>query len=360
LHNYFKFHSYIYRTKSEKNQMKEVTIYDIARETGVSSATVSRSLKDHPSISEKVKKKIKDKAEAMGYRSNTFASNLRTKRTFTLGVIVPRLDSNFMSTALAGIEKVANDCGYNLIISQSFESAKKEIANTITMYNSRVDGLIVSLASDTTDMNHFTRYLDKKIPVLFFDRVCDSLECINVVIDNYKMGYEVTKHLIEQGCKSIMHITGNRSRNVYLDRFKGYKSALEEFNLHFDPELIVETSLSIDDGISVALEILKMEKRPDGIFIANDACASGCMTTLKANGISVPNEIAIAGFNNDPISQLVEPKLTTVNYPGKEMGEMVAKFMINHLNGSSNLSITNRVILRAELLIRESSLKKRL
>jgi LacI family transcriptional regulator len=338
--------------------MKEVTIYDIARETGVSPATVSRSLKDHPSISEKVKKKIKEKAEAMGYRSNTFASNLRTKRTFTLGVIVPRLDSNFMSTVLAGIEKVANECGYNLIISQSFESRKKEVANTITMFNSRVDGLIVSLASDTTDMNHFLRYLDKKIPVLFFDRVCDNLECISVVIDNYKMGYEVTKHLIEQGCRSIMHITGNQNRNVYLDRFRGYKSALEEFNLTVNPEMVIETNLSIDDGINIAQEILKSEKRPDGIFIANDACAAGCLTTLKSNGIRIPEDISIAGFNNDPISQLLEPKLTTVNYPGMEMGEMVAKFMINHLNGSSSLSITNQIILRAELLIRESTLKK--
>jgi len=337
--------------------MKEVTIYDIARETGVSPATVSRSLKNHPSISEKVKIKIQEKAEAMGYRSNTFASNLRTKRTFTLGVIVPRLDSNFMSTSLAGIEKVANECGYNLIISQSFENQKKEVANTITLFNSRVDGLIVSLASDTTDMNHFLRYLNKKIPVMFFDRVCDNLECINIVIDNYKMGYEVTKHLLEQGCSKIMHITGNRNRNVYLDRFRGYKAALEEFNLPINPELIIETNLSINDGINIANDIIKSKQLPDAIFIANDACAAGCLTTLKTAGIRIPEDIAIAGFNNDPISQLVEPKLTTVNYPGMEMGETVAKLLIDHLNENKSISESNQIILRAELLIRESTLK---
>jgi len=338
--------------------MKEVTIYDIARETGVSPATVSRSLKDHPSISEKVKIKIKEKAEAMGYRTNTFASNLRTKRTFTLGVIVPRLDSNFMSTTLAGIEKEANESGYNLIISQSFETQKKEVANATTMFNSRVDGLIVSLASDTTDMNHFKRYLDKKIPVLFFDRVCDNLECINIVIDNYKMGYEVTRHLLEQGCRSIMHITGNQNRNVYSDRFRGYKTALEEYNLPLNPQMVVETNLSIDDGIKIAHELLKRKKRPDGIFIANDACAASCLTTLKANGVRIPEEIAIAGFNNDPISQLIEPKLTTVNYPGLEMGVMVAKFMINHLNGKPNVTDTNKITIEAKLMIRDSTKKK--
>jgi LacI family transcriptional regulator len=337
--------------------MKEVTIYDIAREMGVSSATVSRSLKDHPSISDKVKKKIQEKAEAMGYRTNTFASNLRTKKTYTLGVIVPRLDSNFMSTVLAGIEKIASENGYNLIISQSFESQKKEVANAITLYNSRVDGLVVSLAADTTDMNHFTRYIDKKIPLLFFDRVCDNLDCMNLIIDNYKMGYEVTRHLLEQGCRKIMHITGNQNRNVYFDRLRGYKKALEEYQLPFNPEMVIETNLSINDGINIAHEIVKSENRPDGIFIANDACASGCMAILKSNGINIPNDIAIAGFNNDPISQLVEPKLTTVNYPGHEMGEMVAKLMIDHLNGTSNMLLTNQIILRSELLIRESTIK---
>jgi LacI family transcriptional regulator len=338
--------------------MKEVTIYDIARETGVSSATVSRSLKDHPSISEKVKNKIKEKAEAMGYRTNTFASNLRTKRTYTLGVIVPRLDSNFMSTSIAGIERVANECGYNLIISQSFETQKKEVANTITLFNSRVDGLIVSLASDTTDMNHFLRYLNKKIPIMFFDRVCNNLDCINIVIDNFEMGYQVTKHIIEQGCKNIMHITGNCNRNVYLDRFKGFQAALKEFNIPLKPEMVIETNLSIKDGINIANEILDRKYLPDGIFIANDACAAGCLTTLKAAGIRIPEDIAIAGFNNDPISQLVEPKMTTINYPGMEMGETVAKYMIDLLNGNQIVSENNQIILQAELLIRESTLKR--
>ncbi|HPS13784.1 MAG TPA: LacI family DNA-binding transcriptional regulator, partial [Prolixibacteraceae bacterium] len=309
--------------------MKEVTIYDIAREIGVSPATVSRALKNNPAISDQVKKKIKEKAEAMGYRSNTFASNLRTKRTYTLGVIIPRLDSNFMSSTIAGIEKIANESGYNLIISQSFETQKKEVANSITMYNSRVDGLIVSLASDTNDLNHFARFLSKKIPLLFFDRVPDNPDYISVVIDNFKMGYEVTKHLIEQGCRSIMHISGNRNRNVYSDRFKGYQAAIEEVGLPYQPELVIESGLGIDDGIKLAHTILELKNLPDGIFIANDACASGCLTTLKANGIRIPEQIAIVGFNNDPITQLIEPQLSTVNYPGKEMGETVARFMID-------------------------------
>lgn len=339
--------------------MKEVTIYDIASELNVSPATVSRGLKNHPSISEKMKKKIRQKAEEMGYRTNTFASNLRTKRTSTLGVIVPRLDSNFMSTVLAGIEKVASESGYNLIITQSFESAIKEKTNALTLYNSRVDGLIVSLASDTTDMGHFTPFIEKKIPLLFFDRVSDCMDCVNIVIDNLQLGLEVTNHLIEQGCKKIMHIRGNQNRNVYSERFEGYKKALAANKIPFNPELVLETDLSIESGFDVANKIMKMEDKPDGIFIANDACAAGCMKQLKINGIKIPEEIAISGFNNDPISHLVEPNLTTVNYQGYDMGELVAKLMINHLNGNSTLSLTNKVVLRAELIVRESTLRNK-
>lgn len=338
--------------------MKEVTIYDIARETGVSAATVSRALKNNPVISDKVKKRIIEKAESMGYRTNTFASNLRTKKTNTLGIIVPRLDSNFISTVLAGIEKVANENGYNLIISQSFESQKKEIANAFTMYNSRVDGLIVSLASDTRQMDHFNRFIDKKIPLIFFDRVFENYECVNVTIDNFKLGYQITTHLIEEGCSRIMHVTGNENCSVYSERAKGYMAALVDHNLSCDPSLIIESNLSIDDGIAIASRILKMDNLPDGIFISNDSCAAGIMTTLKAKGVKVPEEIAVVGFNNDPVSRLVEPKLSTVNYPGYEMGEMISNLIINHLKDIEKLPINNHVVLNAELIKRESSEKK--
>jgi LacI family transcriptional regulator len=337
--------------------MKEVTIYDIARETGVSAATVSRSLKNNAAISDKVKKLVQEKAEEMGYRTNTFASRLRTKKTNTIGVIVPRLDSHFISTVLAGIEKIANDNDYNLIISQSFESAKKEATNASTLFNSRVDGLIVSLASDTSSMKHFKKFIDKKIPLLFFDRGCQEFDCINVVIDNEKMGYEATKHLLEKGCRRIYHVSGNPNRDVYAKRLKGYTRALNEFGIPFDPEWVFETKMTIDDGINTAKNFLSRESLPDGVFIANDACAAGCISELKENGIKIPEDIAIVGFNNDPISRVVEPKLTTIHYPGYEMGEMVSKIMIEQLKNEEKESFTNCVYLEAKLIERQSTNK---
>jgi LacI family transcriptional regulator len=185
------------------SEAKEITIYDIAEQLKISPATVSRGLKDHPAISKKTKRKIADVAQKMGYRTNTFASNLRQKRTNTIGVIVPRLNSSFMSDVLAGIEKVANEAGYNLIISQSLESEKKEIANAVTMFNSRVDGLLVSLAYDTKSIAHFEPFIQKNIPLIFFDRTVEHEKCPCIVIDNFKAGYDITKHLIENGCKHI-------------------------------------------------------------------------------------------------------------------------------------------------------------
>ncbi|WP_276484915.1 LacI family DNA-binding transcriptional regulator [Paraflavitalea pollutisoli] len=338
---------------------KEVTIYDLARKLNISIATVSRALKDDPVVSKKTKKKIFELAEEMGYRSNHFARNLRNKRTDTIGVIVPRLNSYFMSTVIAGIENVANNEGFNLIISQSSESAQKEMNSVKTMFNNRVDGLLVSLAYDTEDITHFETLYRKNIPVIFFDRVAEQDMCTNVLIDNRRAAYEATKHLIQQGCKRIAHITATPKRNVYIDRLEGYKRALAEFDLPFSNDQLIIGNLSQEDGALAAAQILAIPERPDGIFVANDNSAVGCMLALKQAGIRIPEDIAFVGFNNDPVSKVVEPNLTTINYPGYEMGEVAARNLINHLTGIATITSTNTILLRSELVVRGSSLKNK-
>lgn len=334
---------------------KEVTIYDLARKLNISIATVSRALKDDPVVSKKTKKKIYDLAQEMGYRSNHFARNLRNQRTETIGVIIPRLNSYFMSTVIAGMEHTANQNGYNLIISQSSESSAKEKASAATMFNNRVDGLLVSLAYDSDDISHFAMFRKKNIPLIFFDRVAEDEDCTNVLIDNQKAAYEATQHLIGQGCKRIVHITASSKRNVYADRLQGYKLALMEHDIKFRKEYVLPGDLSLDAGGEAAEKILKMKPMPDGIFVANDNCAVGCMIALKQAGIRIPEDIAFVGFNNDPVSKVVEPNLTTINYPGYEMGEVAARNLIDHLNGNASLYATNKIVLRSELIIRASS-----
>ncbi|MBS1663296.1 MAG: LacI family DNA-binding transcriptional regulator [Bacteroidetes bacterium] len=336
---------------------KEVTIYDIARKLNISIATVSRALKDDPVVSKKTKKKIADLAQEMGYRSNHFARNLRTQRTNTIGVIIPRINSHFMSSVIAGIENVATSEGYNLIISQSSESVEKEMAGANTLFNNRVDGLLVSLAYDTESLEHFDPFIKRKVPLVFFDRTAEQKECTSIVINNQKAAYEATTHLISQSRRNIVYITATPKRNVYIDRLQGYKQALADQHIPYREDHVIVGNLSQEAGAEAAARIREMQPLPDAVFVANDNCAVGCMIALKQMGIRIPEDIAFVGFNNDPVSRVVEPNLTTINYPGYEMGEVAARNLIDHLNGSSTIHST--IILRSELVLRESSASKK-
>ncbi len=337
---------------------KEVTIYDIAQRLDLSSATVSRALQDNPAINKNTRKKIQETARELGYRHNNFASNLRKQKTNTIGVIVHELNSNFITSVLAGIEKVTTEAGYDLIIAHSSESYKKEAANALNLFHKRVDGLIASLAFDTKGLDHFKPLEEKGIPIVFFDRVEERSETTKVIIDNYKCGYQATQHLVEQGCKRIVLVTANLKRNVYAQRHKGYMEALFDNGIPYEKELVLIKDLSEQCGVEAAREIVKMKPMPDGAFITNDFSAAVCMQTLKEFGISIPRDIAIVGFNNDAISKIVEPQLTTIHYPGIDMGEIAARNLISHLRGLSNIKHTQTIVVRSDLIVRQSSLKK--
>ncbi len=264
-------------------------------------------------------------AKQLGYRKNNFASNLRQKSSFTIGVIIHELDSQFITSVLNGIEEVIAESDYNIVIAHSDEKWAREISNVHNLYNKRVDGLIASLAYDTEDIFHYNAFLQKGTPIVFFDRVKKDGPGIKIVIDNEQAGYDATMHLIEQGCRQIMHVTGNLSKNVYYDRLKGYQAALAQNHLPFEPDMLVINDLSEEAGVEVAQKILAMESKPDGIFITRDLCAAVCMQKLREGGIAVPEDIAIVGFNDDVISRMVEPKLTTIQYNGREMGKVAAK-----------------------------------
>jgi LacI family transcriptional regulator len=337
---------------------KEVTIYDIAQKLDLSSATVSRALRDNPAINKNTRKRIQETARALGYRHNTFASSLRKQRTNTIGVIVHELNSNFITSVLAGIEKVTTEAGYDLIIAHSSESYKKEAANALNLFHKRVDGLIASLAFDTRGLEHFKPLQEKGIPIVFFDRVEEQSETTKVIIDNYKCGYQATRHLIEQGCKRIVLVTASLKRNVYAQRHKGYMEALYDNNIPYEKELVLIKDLSEQCGVESALQILKMKPLPDGAFITNDFSAAVCMQTLKDYGLNIPEDIAIVGFNNDAISKIVEPQLTTIQYPGMDMGEIAARNLIDHLKGTTNIRHTQTIVVRSDLIIRKSSIRK--
>ncbi len=337
---------------------KDITIYDIAKELNLSPATVSRGLNNSEVLSKTTIKRIVEKAEELGYRHNNFASSLRKQKSHTIGVLLHELNSNFITSVLSGIEKVTTEAGYDIIIAHSGESYEKEIANATNLFHKRVDGVIASLSFTTKNLNHFKLFFEKNIPVIFVDRVDENSERTHVIIDNYKCGYTATHHLIEQGCKRIATLTANLKRNVYSQRHRGYKDALFDAGIEYQKDLVLVKDLSEESALEAAHEILSMKPAPDGLFVTNDFIAAVCMQELKRNGLNVPDDIAIVGFNNDAISKIIDPQLTTINYPGKDVGEIAARNLINHLKGTGDIQTTNRIIVRSELIVRESSLKK--
>ena len=339
------------------NTKKEITIYDIAKKLQISAATVSRALKNHTAISEATRKKVQETARKMGYRSNSFASNLRRQKSNTIGFLVHELHSNFITSVLAGIEKITANTDFDLVIGHSSESAQKEIANAENLFHKRVDGLIASLSFDTTDTSHFQPYVDKGIPVVFFDRVDENNYGVKVVIDNAKAGYEATMHLIGQGCNNIAHITASLKRNVYADRLKGYKKALTENKMPYTKNHVIVTGYNEHDSTKAAEHLMHMKPRPDGVFITNDFCAAVCIRTWKAAGLRIPEDIAVVGFNNDAIGKIVEPSLTTINYNGVEIGKTAAKCLLDQLNGIPGAPKDGVIVLKSELIIRGSSVK---
>ncbi len=334
---------------------RKITIYDLAEELNVSPGTISRSLNNHSSISDKTKERVVSKANELGYKVNKFAVNLRTQKSNTIGVIIPKLNSYFMSTLLAGVEKVVNEAGYNLIISQSLESMEKEIMNSKTLYKSGVDALLVSLAYNTDNYVHFDPYIKSKIPLILMDRVHDLPDCPTIVIDNFQAGYDATDHLINQGCKNILIITGNLKRNVYKDRLSGYKKALKDNEFHFKEVNVLETTMESKNAKDVVDYIKKTNEPVDGLFVLSDSFAAQCMQKLKMENYSIPEDIKIIGFNNDPISELITPALSTIEYPGYNMGLLAGESVINQIKGNINLQATNSISLRHKLIIREST-----
>lgn len=291
-----------------------------------------------------------------GYQRNSLASNLRTNKTHTIGVIVPRISRNFFATVIAGIEETAYEAGYNVVICQSLESLERETKFMDTLLSNRVDGVLISISMETTSYEHLLAFKQHGGPIVFYDRPCHIENCTSVSIDDFQASYNATKHLIEQGCKHIAHFSGPQEIELYKNRKKGFITALEDHNLLYKEAYCFESGLSSNDGIEIAKKIVKL-KQIDGIYSANDTAAISAMQYLKSKGIQIPNDIAVVGFNNDPISAVIEPGLTTVNQPDFEMGNIAATELIKQIQNKTANSEKDSIILSSELIVRNSSNK---
>jgi len=335
----------------------ETTIHDIAKKLDIAASTVSRALNDNPLISEATRKKIKKTAEEMGYRPNTMAANLRTKRTHTIGVIVPLINRHFFSSVISGIEDVAYQQGFAVTISQSNDDFEKETKIAKSLFNNRVDGVIVSIGMETTSFDHLKLFSEKNIPIVFFDRIVDEIEAHKIVVDDFGGALRVTRHLISQGAKRIAHIGGPLNLKIYQKRRDGFLNAMNEAGLKVPDSLIIHNSLRKDDGIAAIKELTENNGKIDAIFCANDTTALSAIIYLKNKGVKIPSEMLIMGFSNEPFSEVVTPSISTIKQPGFEMGKKAAELIINQINKKTIPNNFETITMPTELIIRESSIR---
>ncbi|HQW85457.1 MAG TPA: LacI family DNA-binding transcriptional regulator [Ferruginibacter sp.] len=340
-----------------------ITIKDIAKALGLSTSTVSRALRGSYEISAETKKMVVEYAEQFNYRPNPIALSLKERRSRSIGVVVCEIANNYFSQAINGIESVAYNRGYHVIISQSHESYEREIVNVEHLASRSVDGLLVSLSAETNQFEHFKNLHDKGFPIVFFDRITDELETHKVVADNFQGAYNITKHLIDAGYKKIAHISSAAHLSISIERLEGYKAALKDNKVPFSNSYIKNCNhggmiyKELEDAVK---SLINLKDKPDAIFSGGDKLTVSCLAVLNKLKIKIPTEIALAGFSNSPLVELLNPSLTVVKQPAFEMGQTAIELLINLIESKRPVTEFEKIVLQTELFERGSTAMKKL
>jgi DNA-binding LacI/PurR family transcriptional regulator len=333
--------------------MKNSTIIDIAKKLKISPSTVSRALNDHPGTKKETKILVRKVAKELLYTPNPIARSLKSNRTTTIGVIVPEIKHDFFASAISGIEEVAYESGYTIVLCQSNESVEREVVNTNVLIQHRVAGIIASISQTTLEGNHFKDVVRRKIPLVFFDRVIENPAISSVVIDDYQSAFDAVSYLIGRGYKKIAHFSGPKELGICIKRRDGYVHALDQHNLLIPHGFISYGGLHEQNGYSAMDELIKTNNLPDAIFAVNDPVAIGAFQRIKEAGYKIPDDIAIMGFSNNKITNLVDPPLTTVDQPSFEMGRNAAKILLQIIDDSTTPPC--HMVLNTKLIVRGST-----
>lgn len=337
---------------------KKTTIKDIANVLNISAAAVSKALHNDSRISEKTKIAVRQVAQNLQYQPNHLASALRSGKSHLVGVIVPRTNSNFFSSVIQNIEEVLNKKGYNIIITQSNESYQKECDSIDTLLYTQVDGIIASMANETVDLGAYEKIKSKGVPLILFDRGENDLNVDYIGIDDYNSSHLIVEHLVKNGCKRIAHIGGYKRTRIFNNRIRGYIDALKKHNLPLDEELLTESGLTIEDGRKKMLEFLSLDTQPDAVYVAGDYAALGALQVLKEKNIRIPEDIALVGFGNEPFTDMVTPRISSVHQHSAEIGKQAANTFLKYMGQDTIDQQLNKIILNAKLIVRDSSNKK--
>ncbi|TDS12002.1 LacI family transcriptional regulator [Maribacter caenipelagi] len=334
---------------------KRTTLKDIANVLSISTAAVSKALNDDTRISVKTKKAVRQVAKELNYQPNHLASALRKGKSKLVGVIVPRTNSHFFSSVVESMEGVLNKAGYNIIITQSNESFEKECNNIDTLLYLQVDGIIASMANETVDLSYYEKIKSNGIPLILFDRGENDLNVDYVGINDYDSSHMIIAHLVAQGCKRIAHIGGYRRTRIFNNRIRGYIDAIKKHDLPHDDELLIESSLTLEDGRQQIEKLLALKNRPDAVYVASDYAALGALQVLKEKNIKVPEEIKLVGFGNEPFTSLVTPSITSISQHSDKIGKLAAETFLGYVDQDVIVQSLNKIILDSELIVRSSS-----
>lgn len=336
---------------------KHVSLKTLAQALHVSMSTVSRALKNHPDIGPEVTQRVQQLARELHYTPNPLAMGLLQNKTRTIGVIVPDLVTYFFSSIISGIERVANENGYYIVIRSSYESYEKEKECVENLLKLRVEGLIMCLAQETHDYAHFDSLIKEELPLVFFDRVCRPDEVATVVVDNQRAARHITEHFFARGYRRIAHIAGPAPLSIVRERVQGYWQGLAACGLPFEEDLLVHCDLSIASATAATRQLLALSQRPDAVFGVNDTAAFAAMKEIKRQGLHIPHDVALVGFTDEFHATVVEPTLTSVTHPTFEMGQEAALLFLQQARAKTKIA-PQQVVLTTQLVLRDSSVAR--
>jgi LacI family transcriptional regulator, repressor for deo operon, udp, cdd, tsx, nupC, and nupG len=338
---------------------KRITIYDIAAKLNITASSVSRALNNSSHVNEATKNLVLKTAAELNYKRNVLASNLRMGKTKTIGVVVPRINQNFFSNVISGIEDATYQKGYNLIICQSNESREKEIKCVNTLMNQHVDCIVISVSVDSDDHSHLKNVIDQGIQLIQFDRVAEELETLKVINDNELASMEAVSHLIEQGYKRIALLEGPQNLNIFRQRKSGYLNALKKFGLPIVNELIIENAWTKELGAKATRKLLSLPEPPDAIFAStSDFSALGVLDVAHAMHVKVPSQLGICGYANESFTEITTPSITTVDQFSLHMGKTIANLYFEEMENKNTVTTPRIISIKPQLIVRASTRKK--
>lgn len=338
-------------------KFEALTIKDIAKALGLSTSTVSRALRDSHEISPETKKLVIEYAEKNNYKPNPIAQSLKERRSRSIGVIVCEIANSYFSQVINGIESIAYTNGYNVIISQSQESFDREMINLQYLTSRSVDGLIISVSTETRDFSYLKELHEKGLPIVFFDRIVDEINTHKVIAGNYQAAYDAVTHLIQNGHRRIAAVSNPEILSITKERLAGYKAAMADAGLSTDESLIkycLHGGMIPAEVETAVEELLAMKEIPDAIFASADKLTTGSLRTIKAKGLRVPDDISLIGFSNTDLTELLDPPLSIIKQPAFEMGKVAMKLLLELIESKRPVTSFETRVLPAELLLRES------